>query len=124
MRLKKPAAIANDVFKSAKWDELTHGRAFDASHVPALELLCQWHKIAAQAMDELNGFGGNTAYTNDMGDIKSFPQIATLKACSAEIRALNKQLGISDGAKAAGRVGDGGAPVLSLIRSRAQAMGQ
>lgn len=118
--LAKPAAIANDAFKSSKWDELTRGGTFDESHVPALELLCQWHKIASQAMDELDSFGGNTAYTNEMGDIKSFPQIATLKTCSAEIRALNKQLGIADGKDDAKSAPN--ASVLSLIRGKAQAI--
>lgn len=96
MSLRKPAAVENDPFKSAKWDELTSGRAFSQSDAPTLALLCQWHKIAEQAMDELDGFGGETAYSNDMKDIKAFPQIGTLKTASAEIRQLNKQLGIID----------------------------
>ena len=50
--LAKPPNIANDEFKSAKWDELTAGRNFTTSDAPALALLCQWHKLAQQAMDE------------------------------------------------------------------------
>ena len=96
MSLRKPAAVESDPFKSAKWDELTSGRAFSQSDAPTLALLCQWHKIAEQAMDELDGFGGETAYSNDMNDLKAFPQIGTLKTASAEIRQLNKQLGIID----------------------------
>ena len=94
--LTKPPNIANDSFKSAKWDELTAGRAFAQSDAPALALLCQWYKLAQQAMDELDNFGSQTAYQNDMGDLKAFPQIGTLKQCSNEIRQLNKQLGICD----------------------------
>ena len=94
--LTKPPNIANDEFKSAKWDELTAGRAFAQSDAPALALLCQWYKLAQQAMDELDNFGSQTAYQNDMGDLKAFPQIGTLKQCSNEIRQLNKQLGICD----------------------------
>ena len=94
--LAKPPGIESDAFKSAKWDELTAGRSFTTSDAPALALLCQWYKLAQQAMDELDNFGSQTAYQNDMGDLKSFPQIGTLKTCSAEIRQLNKQLGISD----------------------------
>ena len=48
-------------------------------------------------------FGGElpqVAYQNDMGDLKAMPQLATMKQASAEIRALNKQLGINDEAKA------------------------
>ena len=96
MALKKPLSIEADEYKSAKWDELTSGRKFAQKDAPTLSLLCQWHKIAAQAMDELDGFGGQTAYQNDMGDLKPFPQIGTLKTASAEIRQLNKQLGIND----------------------------
>ncbi len=94
--LSKPAAVANDEFKSAKWDELTAGRSFSQADAPALSLLCQWYKLAQQAMDELDGFGSQTAYQNDVGDLKAFPQIGTLKQCSNEIRQLNKQLGICD----------------------------
>lgn len=86
MPLEKPAAVAGDPVKSAKWDELTAGRSFTQADAPTLALLCQWYKIVEQ-----------TAYQNDMGDLKSFPQIATLKTASAEIRQLNKQLGITDG---------------------------
>ena len=96
MELEKPPNIANDSFKSAKWDELTAGRGFAPSDAPALALLCQWYKLAQQAMDELDNFGSQTAYQNDMGDLKAFPQIGTLKQCSNEIRQLNKQLGICD----------------------------
>ena len=96
MPLTKPPNIENDAVKSAKWDEITAGKDFKQADMPTLALLCQWYKIAQQAQDELDRFE-NTAYTNDIGDFKSFPQIATLKTCSAEIRQLNKQLGIQDG---------------------------
>ncbi len=94
--LVKPPGVESDAFKSAKWDELTAGRDFSQSDAPALSLLCQWYKLAQQAQDELDGFGEQTAYQNSLGDLKSFPQIGTLKTCSAEIRQLNKQLGICD----------------------------
>lgn len=96
MPLDKPGSVANDPIKSAKWDEITEGRSFTRSDVPALALLCQWHKIVELATDELDRFGEQTAYGNDMGYLKEFPQIGTLKKASAEIRALNKQLGITD----------------------------
>lgn len=114
--LRKPASIECDEFKSAKWDELTDGRRFKASDIPTLSLLCQWHKIAAQAMDELDNFGGQTAYQNDMGDLKPFPQIGTLKTASAEIRQLNKQLGINDEAEP--EVEGGKDNVLSIVAER------
>lgn len=110
----KPAAVEADPFKSAKWDELTAGRSFRPSDAPALALLCQWYKIADAAMGELDGFGGQTAYQNDMGDLRQFPQIGTLKTASAEIRQLNKQLGIND--EADGGEAVGGGSVLTLVQ--------
>lgn len=115
--LKKPPAVASDAFKSAKWDELTEGRSFAPSDAPTLALLCQWHKVMQQAMDELDSFGGQTAYTNDMGDIKTFPQVNTMKVCSGEIRQLNKQLGIADAHDEG--VGHGASSsVLSIVQGR------
>ncbi len=99
MALTKPASVENDAFKSAKWDEITAGREFQKSDAPTLALFTQWYKIVQQAQDELDNFGSNTAYTNEMGDLKAFPQIATLKTASGEIRQINKQLGICDSAE-------------------------
>lgn len=117
MPIRKPAAVENDPYKSAKWDELTAGRSFAQSDAPTLALLCQWHKVADTAMDELDHFGGETAYTNDMGDLKAFPQISTLKTASAEIRQLNKQLGITDTAEPETGAG-GGADILSIVSGK------
>ena len=117
MPLAKPPNIANDPFKSAKWDELTAGRSFTTSDAPALALLCQWYKLAQQAMDELDNFGSQTAYQNDMGDLKAFPQIGTLKQCSNEIRQLNKQLGICDTHTEADNA-DASANILSIISGK------
>ena len=114
MPITKPPGIESDAFKSAKWDELTAGRSFSQSDAPALSLLCQWYKIAQQAQDELDDFGSQTAYANDMGDLKAFPQIGTLKTASAEIRQLNKQLGICDTHEEAGS-GAKQASTLSII---------
>lgn len=113
--LEKPESVAADDFKSAKWDELTRGRSFEQSDAPALALLCQWHKVAQRAMDELDSFGGNTAYQNDAGDLKAFPQIGTLKTASAEIRQLNKQLGISDQKEPEKKETANGGNVLSFV---------
>lgn len=93
MQLKKPPAVSSDTFKSAKWDEITSGQKFNQSDAPILALLCQWYKVVEQAIDELDEFE-QTAYTNKVGDLSAFPQITTLKTASAEIRQLNKQLGI------------------------------
>lgn len=118
MPLKKPPSIEADDFKSAKWDELTQGREFAQSDAPALSLLCQWYKIADTAQDELDGFGGQTAYSNDMGDLKAFPQISTLKTASAEIRQLNKQLGICDTHEKEGENAAKQATVLTIVSGR------
>lgn len=95
--LAKPPSVANDPFKSAKWDEITEGRSFKRSDAPMLALLCQWYAVAQRCMDDIDEVGGQVAYTNDMGDLKALPQIATMKQASGEIRQLEKQLGIEDG---------------------------
>lgn len=95
--LEKPTNIAASEFKSAKWDEITSGRDFDQADVPQLALLCQWYEVVEQCMDDISMNGGvQVAYQNDMGDLKALPQLSTMKQASAEIRALNKQLGIND----------------------------
>lgn len=98
--LKKPPSIALDDFKSSKWDEITSGRNFSESDIPTLTLLIQWYAVVNQCIDDMSsGDGVQVAYMNDMGDLKALPQLTTMKQASAEIRALNKQLGINDEAK-------------------------
>lgn len=98
--LQKPSSIANSSFKSAKWDELTAGRNFKQSDVPQIALLCQWYEVIDKCMEDLTYDDSiQVAYQNDIGDVKAFPQLATMKQASAEIRALNKQLGINDEAE-------------------------
>lgn len=95
--LKKPESIKNDPFKSQKWDEITKGRNFSDSDIPTLTLLVQWYAVVDRCIDDLSVGGGvQVAYENDMGDLKALPQLSTMKQASAEIRALNKQLGIND----------------------------
>lgn len=95
--IKKPDAIKQNEFKSRKWDEITAGRKFRKSDTPILEMLVQWYAVAHKCQTDMD-VGGDiqVAYQNDLGDIKSLPQIATLKTASAEIRQINKQLGIDD----------------------------
>lgn len=96
--LRKPASVVSNTFKSAKWDELVEGRDFTTADIPILELLCQWYAIVDRCMEDMDVNGEiRVAYSNDMNDIKALPQAGLLKQASAEIRALNKQLGISDG---------------------------
>ncbi len=98
--LKKPLSVSQDAFKSQKWDEITAGRSFRESDIPALLMLISWHQIADQCMSDIATENGvMVAYTNKLGDEKAMPQIATMKQASAEIRALNKQLGINDEVK-------------------------
>lgn len=99
MALTKPATVKNDAFKSAKWDEITQGRNFTQADAPALALLCQWYAVVESCVSDMN-YGEplpRVAYGNDLGDIKAMPQLSTMKQASAEIRQLNKQLGIQDG---------------------------
>ncbi|MCQ2382996.1 MAG: hypothetical protein MJ060_04195, partial [Clostridia bacterium] len=97
MELTKPASIKASEFKSAKWDELTTGRNFTQADAPVIEMLCTWYEVVEQCMVDISDYEGvHIAYTNENGDVKAFPQLATMKQASAEIRALNKQLNIND----------------------------
>lgn len=117
--LEKPATIANDSFKSQKWDEIISGRKFAKKDIPTLCLLIEWYSVVERCIEDRNEANGQVAYMNDMGDMKALPQIATMKQASAEIRALNKQLGIDDEASADTQQKSSG--VLSLVQgNRAQ----
>lgn len=96
--LQKPRSIEKSAFKSQKWDEITKGRNFTEANIPELTLLCQWYQVVDKCMDDLSNDddGIQVAYANDYGDVKALPQLSTMKQASAEIRALNKQLGIND----------------------------
>lgn len=97
MAIEKPPSIAQSPYKSAKWDEITEGRNFSQSDAPVIALLCQWYEVVNQCMDDIDiGDTIHVAYENNLGDIREMPQIGTMKKASAEIRALNKQLGIND----------------------------
>ena len=100
MAIEKPRTVADNHYRSAKWDELTEGREFTQSDVPLLALLCQWYEINDTALSEIDTGGEiQTAYTNDIGDIKPLPQLSTMARASAEIRALSKQLGLFEPVK-------------------------
>lgn len=100
MTLTKPPNVAENPAMSAKWDELTEGREFRESDAPVLALLCSWYAVLETCMEDVTvGDSVQVAYQNDVGDLKQLPQISTMKTASAEIRALNKQLGINDEAR-------------------------
>jgi phage terminase small subunit len=100
-RLTKPASIRSDPWRSKKWNEIVRGRSFAPSDAPTIALLVSWYQVAEQCMDDIGANGGvQVVYQNDMGDIKALPQLSTMKQASAEIRALNQQLGIDDTARA------------------------
>nr|DAE60809.1 MAG TPA: terminase small subunit [Caudoviricetes sp.] len=95
--IEKPRSIEKSAFKSQKWDEITKGRSFQASDIPAITLLCQWYEVVETCIDDITVDDGiQVAYANNIGDVKALPQLSTMKQASAEIRALNKQLGIND----------------------------
>ena len=121
MPLPKPARVASDPVMSAKWDEVTAGRKFCPSDTPTVQLLCYWHAVVDRCQEDLSAGGEvHVAYSNDMNDIKELPQIGTLKKASAEIRALNKQLGITDGRDVGGADGDDdeAQTVLKVVQGR------
>ena len=97
MSLEKPSSIERNEFKSQKWDEITKGRNFPESSIPTLAMLCHWYAVVEKCMDDVTyGDEIQVAYSNEDGDVKALPQLTTLKQASAEIRAINKQLGIVD----------------------------
>lgn len=99
-KLTKPSSVANSPFKSAKWDEIVAGREFLAGDIPTLTMLCSWYEVVERCIEDISTDGGvQVAYSNDMNDIKALPQLSVMKQASAEIRALNKQLGIDDRAE-------------------------
>lgn len=97
--VEKPASIARNPVKSAKWDEITEGRDFQLSDVPVLSMLCHWYAVMEQGIDDMDELDGQLVYENRVGDMKPLPQLGIMKQASAEIRQLNKQLGICDEAK-------------------------
>ena len=116
-RLRKPKSIAASKQKRQLWNEITRDRDFSPEDVPSLVLLVQWHAIVERCVaDMTDGDEVSVAFYNKLGDIKAIPQIDTLKKASAEIRALNKQLGINDEAKQ--EVVNEGSSVISLSTAK------
>ena len=96
-KLRKPPSVSSSPFKSKKWDEITSARTFSKSDIPNLEMLCQWYAVVQKCIEDMTvGDDIQVAYTNDLDDLKALPQVGMMKQASAEIRALNKQLGIND----------------------------
>lgn len=123
MALEKPPAVAADEFKSAKWDELIEGRDFTAKDSAALAMLCQWYKLAALSMDELDSFGDQTAYQNKQGDLKTFPQVNSLASCCLRIDQLERRLGLNEVPKKAAdeeKQKEDKPTTLYVIRTRAE----
>ena len=91
-KLRKPADISRNKFRSKKWDEIVAGRNFRSCDIPIIKTLCYWYEIQDRCMADLEYDGElRVAYSNDLGDVREMPQVGTMKKASAEIRALNKQ---------------------------------
>lgn len=97
--IEKPAAIAANAVKSAKWDEITEGRDFQPADAPILSMLRHWYAVMEQCIEDMDAMDGQLVYENRMEDMKPLPQLDIMKKASAEIRQINKQLGICDEAK-------------------------
>lgn len=119
--LKKPESIKADEWKAKKWDELVKGRAFTTVDIPTLTMLVQWYAVLERCIIDIREAEGSVAYFNKIGDYKPLPQIGVMKQASAEIRALNKQLGIADGKDVATTPTQGKtSSVLKLVQTRRQ----
>lgn len=93
----KPEDVAADQVLSEVWDAVAVTGRFADEDIPTLRLLCQWHKVYAQCVADVTHANGTIRLTSFDSDDnpRSMPQLATMKQASAEIRALNDQLGIS-----------------------------
>ena len=119
--LVKPESIKADAWKAKKWDELVKGRAFTAVDIPTLTMLVQWYAVLERCITDISEADGMVAYSNKIGDYKPLLQIGVMKQASAEIRALNKQLGIADGRDVAATPAQGKtSSVLRLVQTRRQ----
>ena len=95
MKLKKPAYIAENPIMSEKWDEITKNPHLEEKHITAIEQLCFWYAVLRKCQEDITENGDiQVAYINKIDDIKAMPQMSSVKQASAEIRALNKQLGL------------------------------
>lgn len=124
--LRMPPSVANDEYRKKKWREIVKGRNFTAKDIPALTLLVQWYQIVDTCIEQMSfedGSGIQIVFPNKLGDIKPLPHIAVMAKASAEIRALNKQLGINDTNEEseAPEVKNGGDNYLTVIQGRKQA---
>jgi phage terminase small subunit len=113
--MRKPRSVASDERLSEIWDGLVSAGAYDDSQGPALAMLCTWLAIAEKAVDELVAEGMSTSLVTDQGEERERPQMSTLKKASAEIRALQKQLGA---AQPAPQKKEAEVTPLALIQSR------
>ena len=117
--LEKPESIKADEWKTKKWDEPVKGRVFTAVDIPTLTMLVQWYAVLERCIGDISEAEGSIAYFNKMGDYKPLPQIGVMKQASAEIRALNKQLGIADGKDVATTTTQGKlSSILKLVQTR------
>ena len=77
--IEKPAAIAANAVKSAKWDEITEGRDFQAADAPVLSMLCHWYAVMEQCIEDMDDMDGQLVYSNRMEDVKPIPQLDIMK---------------------------------------------
>ncbi|MDO5329017.1 MAG: hypothetical protein Q4E88_02800 [Coriobacteriia bacterium] len=116
--------IPEDIEKNKKkrdiWVHITSNHDFDESDIPVLKTLCYWYMVLDQCMDDISDDDGNVSvsYMNEIGDEKARPQLGSMKQASAEIRAINKQLGIKDEVAPKNNIAKGG---FRLIRGKADA---
>ena len=120
MAVTKPRAVKADPAMSRKWDELTEGRDFGPTDVPALTRLCSWYLIADRCLDDMTTSGTiQVAYAVGNG-ISELPQVGTLTKAEAAIRGIEKSLGIY-GAREDRDDDEDEDDVLTLIQGRGPA---
>lgn len=94
--MEYPDGISTDAERDT-WDSLFGSVSLSPAQVPEAVMLVRWHLIAQRCVEDLTANGElQVAYSPDGMTLSQLPQLATLKAASAEIRAISKRLNLHD----------------------------
>lgn len=91
-----PTGISTDAERET-WDVIFGGISLSPAQIPEAVMLVRWQIIADKCQEDLTANGDvQVAYSPDGMTLSQLPQLATLKAASAEIRAISKRLHLEE----------------------------
>lgn len=91
-----PDSITTDVEREV-WDSIFGTVSLSPAQIPEAVMLVRWQIIADKCQEDLTANGDvQVAYSPDGMTLSQLPQLATLKAASAEIRAISKRLNLGE----------------------------